>query len=211
MPPEPLSVQLRRLVDDPAVRTLNGLIARTEGRGLYLAVLLLALPMTPPATVPVLSNVLAVALLVLSLRLAFRLPARLPRFLGERELAGETMGRVLRASARFVGWLERFLRPRRSEWMLLPPVVTAHALLMAWLAFLIALPIPPVIPFTNMLPAQALVLVAASMMERDGRLIWAGYAMALVSTLYFALFFGTITHVINEHGHLALAWLRERL
>lgn len=208
---EPLSAQLRRLAEDPEVRTLNALVARTEGRGIYLALLLLSLPMTTPVTIPGVSNLLGLVLMVMALRLALGLPPRLPRFLGGRELAPETMGKVLRGSTRFVAWLERWLHPRRSAWMALPPVAAAHALLIAWLAFLVALPIPPVIPFTNTFPALGIAFVAASMMERDGRTIFVGYAAALGATLYFALFFGTITHVINEYGHQALAWLRERL
>lgn len=210
MDTERLSVQLRRLAEDPDVRTLNGLVARTEGRGIYLALLLLSLPLTAPVSLPGVSNVLGLVLLVMAMRLALGLPPRLPRFLGGRVLAPETMARVMRGSARFVTWLERWLRPRRSTWMSLPPVATAHALLLAYLAFLLALPIAG-IPFTNTLPAIGIVLVAASMMERDGRAIFAGYAVALGATLYFALFFGTITHVIMEHGHQALTWLGDRL
>jgi len=41
-------------------------------------------------------------------------------------------------------------------------------------AFLLALPFPPLPPFTNSLPCYALILIAASMMEEDGILIWIG-------------------------------------
>jgi hypothetical protein len=86
---------------------------------------------------------------------------------------------------RLLRWVEHWVKPRRSEWMEWRAIRCLNALVIAWLAFLLALPLP--IPATNVLPAQAIVILTASMMEEDGRLIWFGYFHALVTTAYFLL------------------------
>ena len=49
------------------------------------------------------------------------------------------------------------------------------------------LPFPPFPPFTNSLPAYSIILLAASMMEEDGVLIWVGYAMSVGTAIYLML------------------------
>jgi hypothetical protein len=49
---------------------------------------------------------------------------------------------------------------------------------------LLAAPIPPLIPMSNFAPAIGILLVAASVMERDGWMILAGYAATLAATAY---------------------------
>ncbi|MFN0067931.1 MAG: exopolysaccharide biosynthesis protein [Limisphaerales bacterium] len=205
---EPLSAQLRRLAEDPEVRTLNGLVQRTEGRGIYLVMLLLSLPLAAPVTLPGISNAFGLVLLWLSARLALRLPAQLPRFLGERPLAPETMARVIRGSVKLLAWVERCVKPRRSAWMRLRGVRLAHALLIVLMAFLLTLPVPPPILFTNTLPAISIVLLASCMMERDGRMIFAGYFFSAGTCLYFAAIAGVIIRLVIKYEERFLVWLR---
>jgi hypothetical protein len=205
---EPLSARLRRVAADPGATTLNALMERTEGRGIYLVILLLSLPFATPVPLPGLSNVFGLVLLWLALRMALGRPARLPRVLGARELAPETMARVVRGSVRLLGWVERWVKPRRSGWMRLRPVRVLHALLLALLALLLTLPVPPPILFTNTLPALAIVLLAACMMERDGRMVFVAYLAALGTCGYFAAIAGVIVQLVIKYEERVLAWLR---
>jgi hypothetical protein len=205
---EPLSARLRRLAAEPGISTLNALMERTEGRGIYLVLLLLSLPMATPVTLPGISNLFGLVLLWLAARLVLGLPARLPRFLGGRALAPETMARVLRGSVKLLGWVEHWVKPRRSAWMRLRAARRAHALLILLMAFLLSLPVPPPIPFTNTLPALAIVILAACMMERDGRMIFAGYLAALGTCVYFATITGVIIRLVIKYEERFLAWLR---
>jgi len=50
---------------------------------------------------------------------------------------------------------------------------------------LLLLPLP--IPFTNMIPAWAVVLLAAGMMQRDGLLVLLGHCMTLASWAFIGL------------------------
>jgi hypothetical protein len=117
----------------------------------------------------------------------------LPRFLGEREFPPTVQRRVLGGGVRFLRCLERVVRPRRSAWLSWPPIRLVNLLLLVALAFLLALPLPsPPFFFSNSVPGYATILMAASMMEEDGALIWAGYA----ATAFTFLFFGVLGDAI---------------
>ena len=185
---QPLSENLQDLLrKDPALGhiTLNRLLDKTGGRGLYLVMILLNLPFLVPVPLPGVSVVFGLVCLFLSVRLAFDLPPRLPRFVGERELPGEKMRIVLVASVRILKFLEKYVRPRRTQWMTWRTARFGNAALLAFLSFLLALPIPPVPPLTNLLPGYSIVLLAVAMMEEDGVIIWLGYGMSILTTAYF--------------------------
>ena len=50
-----------------------------------------------------------------------------------------------------------------------------------------SLPIPPPFPLTNTLPALAIILISLGMLERDGVVIFCGYLLTAISTVYVAL------------------------
>jgi hypothetical protein len=59
------------------------------------------------------------------------------------------------------------------------------------------LPAPPFF-FTNSLPSYAIILLAASMMEEDGVLIWAAYALVLANIIFFGLIAGAIIKLLMK-------------
>lgn len=186
---EPLSEKLDKILahDGPAGLTLNELIRRTEGRGVFLIIILFSLPFITPVALAGLSNILGVVILLMSLRLARSLPPRLPAAIGERPLPAAHLKKITRGSVKVLRFIEKLAKPRRTNWMNWRWVRCANALLLAFMAFLLALPIPPLIPFSNTLPCYAIILIAASMMEEDGYLIWVGYGIATGTVVYFCL------------------------
>lgn len=201
---ETLSQALRRLVErtDPGTPlTLNVLLASTCGRGLFLVVILLSLPFLSPIPIPGVSTLLGLVIGVLAVRLALGLPPRLPRSLGERSLEGGFARKVVSGSVKILSLIEKIARPRRSTWLAWPAVRLANALLIALMALLLMLPFPPFPPFTNALPAWSIIFLAASMMEEDGVLIWAGYAVSAGTTVYIALILSVLEEVFLHIYH----------
>lgn len=219
---EPLSQELARILKEtPATGdvTMNYLLARTEGRGLYLLMILLCVPFVPLISPPGLSGLLGGIVFVLSLYLAAGVKPQLPRFIGARPLPSDLRQnltilladpraldtkthpttfkqRLLRWGVKFLRFIERWSRPRRTRWMNWRLARSSNALLIALMAFLLALPLPsaPFFP-TNGLPAYAIIIIAASMLEEDGVLIFFGYAMALATVVFFASIAGTVVGV----------------
>lgn len=203
---ESLSQELRRLVEQSAPDaplTLNVLLASTGGRGLFLVVILLCLPFITPIPLPGVSMVFGLVIGVLAVRLALGLPPRLPKSLGERSLEGRFMRKVVSASVRILRVIERLAKPRHSTWLAWPAVRFANAALVALMAFLLMLPFPPFPPFTNSMPAYSIILLAASMMEEDGALIWAGYAVSIGTATYIMLVLAALEAAfLHLYNHL---------
>jgi hypothetical protein len=210
----PLSVDLQQLLARETAaggQSINDLLFQTKGRGLYLVIILICLPFITPIPLPGLSSVVGAALIWLALRLAWDLPPTLPRFLGERRLPAQTWHRVLQASLGMLRWLEKIARPRGRLWITLRPARLANALILTYLGVLLLIPFPPLVLFTNSLPSYAVILIAASMMEEDGVLIWFGYAAAVLSTAYFALLFVGGFALVARYAQDILAYLRHLL
>jgi hypothetical protein len=208
---EPLSRSLERLAAGADVRTLNDLVVRTEGRGIFLVIILLCLPFATPVPLPGLSNVIGLVLVVVAVRLFLRRPSRLPNFLGAREWPAPRMAKVIRGSTRLLRALERFVKPRHTAWIAQPWAIRLNASVLCFFALLLALPIPPVIPLSNSLPAYAIILLSASMMEEDGATIWFAYAAGALTVIYFGLFTGAIIRFINVYGERIVAFFRDLL
>lgn len=205
---EPLSQRLAQILAQGDRLTLNQLIEQTNGRGIFSIFILLALPFVGPVSLAGISIPFGLAIGWLALRLARGLPPRLPKRLGDRPLP-PGLRKVVEASVKLLRGLERVVKPRPVAWMNWRAVRLGNALLLALMALLLALPLPPVPPFTNALPSYSIILLAASLMEQDGRMIWVGYAVTLGTVLYLGFWAGLIaTHVggwLQRLAHLLQA------
>lgn len=204
-----LSRRLAQLIAEHhagAPLTLNGVFAKTHGQGIYLVIILCCLPFVAPVSIPGFSNVLGPILALIGIRLALGRPPLLPRLLGDRPLP-ESFERVLNGSVKVLRFLERWVRPRRTIWMCWRAARFANGLLLALMAALLALPLPPLIPFTNTLPAYAILLLALSMMEDDGWLIWLAYAVAAGTVGYFVFWADMIVGLSVKYAEPLLNWL----
>ena len=194
----PLSQSLAQILEShpggEAV-TLNDLLRSTEGRGLYLVIILLSLPFIGPVSVPGMSTPLGAVIALLAFRLALGRTPRIPKKFGDRPLPKGLKKVILGGGVRFLRFIEKGVKPRRTVWMGWRLARLGHALLLVFMALMLALPLPPLPPFTNALPSYALILVAASMMEEDGVMIWVGYAVSLGTTIYFAFW----AEIIGSH------------
>jgi hypothetical protein len=205
----PLSQDLEQVLADEGALdwlTINELIRQTEGRGIYLVMILLSLPFITPLPLPGLSNLLGVVMLILGIRLALGREPRLPRLLGDRPLQARRFQRVVRGSVRVVRFVEKCVRPRRSFWLRWKPVRIGNAMLLAFMGFVLALPIPPIVLFSNALPSYAIILTAASMMEEDGVMIWFGYAVAVGTVVYLVSMAGLIVGFIAKYYDEITRW-----
>jgi len=195
----PLSVNLRELIenvppDQPL--TLDALLAGTGGRGAFLVMILLCLPFCQPIPLPGVSTLFGIVLALLGIYLALGEKVSLPKGIGQRPLPMFFRARLLSASVRMLRFIERWVKPRGSKWILWRGVRIFNGLLIVFMAALLSLPIP--LPFTNQPPGMVIMLVALSTMEEDGVLIWFGYAAALATALYFGLSAGVFVAALKK-------------
>jgi len=190
---EPLSesfATLLRSVNTDQTVTINKVIQQTEGRGIYFVMILLCLPFISPVPVPGLSNIVGIIIVVLAVKLALKLPPRLPRILGEKEFSSKNSPKILSWTEKILHSLEKIGRPRYTNVFALSAVHWMNSLTFLLMGILLALPLPPVVPFSNSLPSWGIILLALATMERDGIMIWVGYAVSLGAFVYLALIAG---------------------
>jgi hypothetical protein len=170
--------------------TLGAFIEEAGVQTFGLLILLIALPSLIPAVNVPLALLGGLALIGLGLQMALgsgkpALPSRLRR-------QNLHKGRIKEALAAFERQLDRLpLGPRRAlnrRWM---------GLWVAWTGFLLFIPAWP-LPFANILPAAALCLLGAALMEERPLWGWLGVLGSLGVTAYFGYYFDIILKSLHR-------------
>jgi hypothetical protein len=184
--------------------TLRELIYVLRGRAYLLLIVLLSLPFMQPVPLPGLSTPLGLAIVLISLRLSLGQRPWLAKKIQRVKLPAGFFGKLITFTEKLVRFMESVLRPRLLLVTSKPLFNQLHAIVIFVCALVLLLPLP--IPFSNVLPAWAIFLVACGLLERDGVVILCGYVALAVSSLYF-IFLG---EVAQQGVHAALEWWRNR-
>lgn len=201
-----LSLDLSILAEElghSEVRLLD-VVNRFEGRVYTLLLVLLSLPFCQPIALPGISAPFGLIISLLGLRFALRKKPWIPEFILNLKIKPGFFTLVLKIGSSMLHRIEKLLHPR---WDIL--FRTSLTQILAGIAifisgFLLLLPIP-VVPFTNTLPALAVILIAAAMAERDGLTLILGLITFLLTVAFFILlFWGGV-----EFTNWLLDWVRE--
>jgi len=187
-PGEGFSADLHKLEDallrsgeKTSLGTLDDLL---KERGFVTLVLILSLPFIQPIPVPGLSILFRLAIFMLGVRIALGRHAGLPESLRRKELETASLIKMIEAARKIFAKIERLFRRRLSPLIIPPGQNIAGAALMAN-GIALALPLPPVILFSNGLPAMSVFLICLGLLERDGLLVLIGHGFAIFTWLYF--------------------------
>ncbi len=179
-----LSDDLEVLLKEQRPMSLGEIEARLKGRGFALLIMLLSAPFLLPI-VPGSSTPFGLAIAIMGLRITAGRKPWLPQFVLRRQLSWKTLEKVIGLLLRISRWMERWVKPRMHFLQRWPGMMNLIGFgIFAGGAFLL-LPLP--IPLSNTFPACSILLLAAGMMERDGLLILAGYAMGVFAWVYLAI------------------------
>ena len=158
--------------------------------GLMLLAAFLTIVFLVPVSVPGISTVFGAGILLIGVSRLFRLELWLPKRIERRLVATERLRSALRRGLVWFRRLERISRPQRISWAASDgavrivndcAIILGAALLMAPFGL---------IPFSNTLPAIALLLLAIGSLQRDGLFILLGHVSNLLTIAYFALLIG---------------------
>jgi hypothetical protein len=195
-----LAEELRSLARDYDGRpaALGEVLDSLGAKASALLIVMCALPFSTPVTIPGLSTPFGLVILLLAARYFMGLPPWLPDRLRRVYLPGDFFAKVIAGSSRLVGWLERRLCMRwrfltDAEWKL-----RLHTGVVIVAALLLMLPLPPLPPFTNTLPALVAVVLTFSVMKRDGLAALAGHGLFLFTVGYFIFWGEVVMRVIHE-------------
>ena len=189
-----LSEDLRGLLRDAAGRdlTIGELESVLQGRGVTLFMLLMSLPFCFPIAIPGLSIPFGAVILLLGLRIAMGRKPSLPAFILKKQVKAKVLDRIVNVGLKITTRLEKIAKPRMHFLRRSPAMIKLIGVGLASAGFQLLLPLPPLIPLSNTIPAISVVLLIAGLTERDGVFVLAGYCVNLLAWVYFLIMFALL-------------------
>lgn len=185
---EQLALIIRNLPEDQL--TLGELLAVFGDEGLLLLTMLLTLVFLIPVSIPGVSTVFGAVILLIGISRLVRRPLWLPAKLRSRALPASKLRPGLTGGMVWVRRLERISRPHRLSVFVEGRAqdlinnlgfILAALLLMAPFGF---------VPFSNTLPALALLFYAVGLIQRDGGAMLLGHLANIGTIVYFGILIG---------------------
>ena len=178
-----------------SVLEIRELIGR---EGMMLLTAFLTIIFLVPVSIPGVSTVFGGAILLLSVSRLVNRQLWLPKKLQQREVPTEKLRGGMLRGLKWFQRLERISRPRRMRGLTsrgFMNVVNNLGLILG--AVLLMAPFG-LIPFSNTLPAIAILLLAIGLLQRDGVCVLLGHLMNIASIVYFGVLIGGGAVVIKR-------------
>ena len=170
-----------------------------EEDGVLVLTIFLSIIFMIPVSIPGVSTVFGAAILLIGICRVWGRKLWLPEKLLVRELEGLKVKSGFIIGRKWVVWLEKVSRAGRMGWLIGSPPLMMWANLALILGALLLMAPFSGIPFSNTIPALALILLAMGMLQRDGLCIILGHFLNLFAIAYFFLLFyggfGLIKHL----------------
>ncbi|MGV3740817.1 MAG: exopolysaccharide biosynthesis protein [Burkholderiaceae bacterium] len=166
--------------------TLAKILDMVGDGGLLILTGLLSLVFLIPVSIPGVSTVFGAAILLIAVSRLFRRNLWLPKSVQQREIASDKLGEVLQRAMAWLQRLEKIARPNRLKWLASGTMDTFNNLMLILGALLLMAPFG-FIPFSNTLPAVALIFLVLGLLQRDGACILLGYLSNLATIVYFGV------------------------
>lgn len=155
--------------------------------GMMLLVAFLTLIFLVPVSIPGVSTVFGGGILLIGISRLFQRDLWLPRRIARRQISSDRLRAALIKGLAWFRRLERVSRTYRMPWLSTGRGIrTVNDLALILGAALLMAPFG-LIPFSNTLPAIAILFLAIGFLQRDGVCILLGYLMNIATMVYFAI------------------------
>ncbi|MFA5633427.1 MAG: exopolysaccharide biosynthesis protein [Porticoccaceae bacterium] len=183
----PVSAVLERIVDeiDSEYITLRDLMNRMGEQGLLLLCGLLSLPFMFPVSIPGVSTVFGAGIILIAYAITINRMPWVPNFVADRRLDTQKLTAALQRGIGVLRRVDNFLKPRLQMLTDGALVNRVNGLALMLCGLLLIMPLG-LIPFSNTLPAVAILMLSCGISQRDGILIILGYVAMAATILYFA-------------------------
>lgn len=189
-------------LDVPKV-TLREILHRLGDHGSLLLCALLSIPFLLPVSIPGVSTVFGLAILLLSVGIIANRTPWLPARIMDRTLDADALKGVLTRGLGIIERIERVVCQRLESLTRTVFANRVNGLAILSGAILLMFPLG-LVPFSNTLPAFAILFLSLGMAQRDGLLVIAGHAMLAATTVYF----GVLAYLVLFAGRslASFAW-----
>lgn len=169
----------------PTEVTLVEIMDIVGADSLLLLTVFLSLVFLVPVSIPGVSTVFGSAILLIGITRLFSRKLWLPEKIGTRKLSAEKLREGFKKALVWFRRLEKVSRPHRMSGLTTEGAMTVFNNLSFILAAVLLMAPFGFIPFSNTLPAVALIFLAIGMMQRDGVSILLGNLSNIATIVYF--------------------------
>lgn len=152
---------------------------------LLLLTVFLSLIFLVPVSIPGVSTVFGVGILLIGITRLFARHLWLPKSIANRQMSAEKLREGFARALVWLRRLEKISQPHRMSRLTAEGMLTVFNNLSFIFAALLLMAPFGFIPFSNTIPALALIFLAVGMMQRDGRFILYGNLSNLVAVIFF--------------------------
>lgn len=185
---EQLSAMIERLPEGSL--PLGELLDQFGDEGLLLLTVFLTLVFLIPVSIPGVSTAFGAAILLVGLSRLRNKPLWLPQRLRARKISTTRLRPALERGLTWVRRMEAVSRPHRLPRLARGGGVEVFNNLAFILAALLLMAPFGLVPFSNTLPALALLLFAVGFIQRDGGAVLLGQLANLATIVYFGILIG---------------------
>lgn len=164
--------------------TLRELLELVGEQGLLLFCSFLILPFLLPVSIPGVSTVFGLVIILIGIGVTLNRLPWLPGRLMSHPIKREHLIPVFERGVSLFTRLERWVKPRLASLTSGIIINRANGLALTFAGVLLLFPLS-IIPFSNTLPALAILFMVFGMLQRDGYFIIMGYLMNGLTIIYF--------------------------
>ncbi len=152
---------------------------------LMLLTIFMSLIFLVPVSIPGVSTVFGTGILLIGITHLFARKLWLPKAIANRKLSSPKLKEAFQRAIIWLHRLEKISRPHRLSKLTAEGGMTVFNNLSFILAAILLMAPFGFIPFSNTLPALALIFFSIGMMERDGGSVLLGYVANVATIIYF--------------------------
>ncbi|MGH6761347.1 MAG: exopolysaccharide biosynthesis protein [Phyllobacterium sp.] len=166
--------------------TLRELLALIGEQGLLFVCAMLTIPFLLPVSIPGVSTVFGAAIILISIGITLNRIPWLPSRIMDRPIGTDKLVPTLQKGVDLVAKIDRFVRPRFPVLTDGAVVNRLNGLLLTFGGVLLAMPLG-LIPFSNTLPAFAVLFISIGILQKDGLFVALGYGLLVATVIYFGI------------------------
>ncbi len=185
----------------PEEVSLIEIIAIVGADSLMLLTIFLSLVFIVPVSIPGVSTVFGTGIVLIGITRLLNQQPWLPQTIGRRKLSSEKLREGFKRALIWFARLERISRPHRLPGLTSDGIVTVFNNLSFIFAGILLMAPFGFVPFSNTIPALALIFLSVGIMQRDGISVMLGYLANAATILYFAILVAAGTFSVQEFFH----------
>ncbi|KAF0152895.1 MAG: Exopolysaccharide synthesis ExoD [Ignavibacteria bacterium] len=166
--------------------------------GMLLFIALLTIVFLIPVSIPGISTIFGATILLIGISMLFGWNIWLPSKFLQKELPAGKLRNGFNLGLKWFTRLEKISKPHRLVWLTenrTSEIINSSSIILA--ALLLMMPFG-LIPFSNTLPAIALLFFAIGILQKDGVSILLGHLSNIATIIYFAILITGSGYAIHE-------------